>query len=446
MTLRRSPSIAAALAALAIALTACGPASTPPSATPAPIAAPPPEPAPAPVPPPPTAELPPEPAPRAAPPFTPRVPELARFHAALWGLDTKTRKDHVRIVWMGDSHGQADFWSGRLRSLLQKRFGDGGPGYVALGYKNYRHDSVLLEIDGKWRMRPKQPASAKTEDDGVFGLAGLLMGGYADGPRVRVNLKTAPRGRVTWDVCVKPRGPEDGLLVEAPGSPRVTFTPSASAPVGALAHVVVQGDGAGPLRVENTAGSPSLCGVVIERDPTSGPGVVLDQLGFNGARYGTPLSWNEEAWGAELRRRSPDLVILEYGTNEAGDGNPAYAKVGDQLEQLVGRIRRVKKEVDCMVVSPTDRADAEEHIAPMHASVKAAATRAGCFFFDAYAIMGGKGSMAARREEPKPRAQKDGIHMTIRGYEEMAEEMHGALLAGYEGPTGTSMARATPSR
>lgn len=378
-------------------------------------------------------------------PYVARVPELARFHAALWALETKARRDHVRVVWLGDSHGQADFWSGRLRSLLQKRFGDGGPGYVALGYKNYRHDRALLEVNGKWRMRPKQPASARREDDGVFGLAGLLMGGYADGPRVRVTLKGAPAGKVTYDVCVKARAPEDGIAVEAPGAGRVTFTPDA-AQIGALQHVVVRGDASGPLLVENTGGSPNLCGAVIERDPAEGPGVVLDQLGFNGARYGTPLAWDEEAWGAELARRSPELVVLEYGTNEAGDGAPAYAKVGDQLEQLVARIRRVEPEVDCLVVSPTDRADAEDKVPPMHASVAAAARRAGCFFFDAYAIMGGKGAMATRREEPKPRAQKDGIHMTIRGYEEMADAMHAALLDGYDGPTGTPMARATPSR
>ena len=263
---------------------------------------------------------------------------------------------------------------------------------------------------------------------------------------MRLSLKNATSRRVVYDVCVKPRAPEDGIAVEAPGAARITFAPSVTSPVGAIAHVVARGDGSGQLVVENTAGSPSLCGAVVELDPAEGPGIVLDQLGFNGARYGTPLAWNEEAWGAELARRSPDLVVLEYGTNEAGDGAPAYGKVGDQLEQLVARIRKVRPGADCLVVSPTDRADAEDRVPPMHASVKAAAGRAGCFFFDAYAAMGGKGAMAARRDEPKPRAQKDGIHMTIRGYEEMAEAMHAAMLAGYEGPAGTPIARATPSR
>jgi lysophospholipase L1-like esterase len=321
---------------------------------------------------------------------------------------------------------------------VQARFGNGGPGYVALGYKNYRHEGVALEVDGKWRMRPKQPASAKTEGDGVFGLAGLLMGGYAGGPRVRLTLEPAPKGRVRYDVCVKPRAAEDAIRVEAPGSEPVTFPAGGGAPLDQLAHVVTEGTAEGPLVVTYTGGSPSLCGAVVETDPQGGPGLVLDQLGFNGARFGTPLSWDEAAWGAEIKRRSPDLVILEYGGNEAGDANPAYAKVGQQLEAVMARVRKVRPEADCLVVAPSDRADAEDRVPPLVASVKAAAGRARCAFFDTYELMGGKGAMAARRDEPKPRAQKDGVHMTIRGYHEVAASLHEALLAGYEGPGGAT--------
>src|SRR5579871_2367930 len=65
-----------------------------------------------------------EPPPKAPP--TETIPELARFYAALHGLEDKSRKKHVRVYWMGDSHGQADFWSGAVRDALQARFGDGG--------------------------------------------------------------------------------------------------------------------------------------------------------------------------------------------------------------------------------------------------------------------------------------------------------------------------------
>src|SRR5262249_6028836 len=84
-----------------------------------------------------------DPGPRAAAePQAPSGPgrELARFYAALRSLEKHTRAEHVRVVWLGDSHGAADYWSGALRTALQKRFGNGGPGFVHIGYRGYRHD------------------------------------------------------------------------------------------------------------------------------------------------------------------------------------------------------------------------------------------------------------------------------------------------------------------
>src|SRR6185436_457947 len=50
-------------------------------------------------------------------------------------------------------------------------------------------------------------------------------------------------------------------------------------------------------------GAPELCGVVIEAEPKTQPGVGLDTLGINGARLTTPLAWNEASWTSELARR-----------------------------------------------------------------------------------------------------------------------------------------------
>jgi (p)ppGpp synthase/HD superfamily hydrolase len=66
---------------------------------------------------------------------------------------------------------------------------------------------------------------------------------------------------------------------------------------------------------------------------------VLDQLGFNGARFGTPLAWDEATWSKELARRPPDLVILEYGGNEdqaiAGLLHDVLEDCGEEHESLI---------------------------------------------------------------------------------------------------------------
>lgn len=359
------------------------------------------------------------------------VPELARFHAALRGLEQKTRKSHVRVYWMGDSHAQADFWSGTVREALQSRFGAAGPGFLHLGYKDYRHDGVKLDIEGRWRMRPKKPAGVKTDGDGVVGLGGFLMGGYKDQPRAQVELSTTlPSKDVTYDFCYRLEKPDDAIDLTVDGK-RTTLSASKAEPAGVVRHALLRGPNPGAFAARPTSGSPSFCGVAIETDPAEAPGVVLDTLGINGARYATALSWDEKAWEAEVARRPPDLVVLEYGTNEVGDPSPAYASTGKDEEALLARIRKVKPDVDCVVVSATDRADAEAHLAPMNESLRAAAKRSGCFYFDAYGILGGEGATSRMREESPPRAQKDGIHLTIKGYRELGKATVDALMNGY---------------
>lgn len=382
---------------------------------------------------PPEASPTPAPSASAAAPPAPRaekIPELARFYAALHGLEDKTRKSHVRVYWMGDSHAQADFWSGAIREGLQTRFGAAGPGFLHLGYKDYRHDGVKIQIDGRWKMRPKRPAGVKTDGDGVVGLGGFLMGGYKDAPRVEVEVTGPLAGsKVVYDFCYRLEKPDDAIDVTVDGK-RTTLAASKKEPAGHVRHALFESPAPGKLAARPTVGTPSFCGVTIESAPDA-PGVVLDTLGINGARYATALSWDEKAWEAEVARRPPDLVVFEYGTNEAGDGSPGYASTGKNMEALLGRVRSVRPDVDCVVVAATDRADVEEHLPPMNAALAEAAKRSGCWYYDVYGVLGGKGATSKMRDENPPRAQKDGIHYTIKAYREMGRGMLDALLAGY---------------
>jgi lysophospholipase L1-like esterase len=366
----------------------------------------------------------------AGPPYASRTAELARFHAALNELERHRSKRHVRVLWLGDSHGQADFWSGQLRKRLQAKFGNAGPGFLHLGYKNYRHDGIKLDIQGKWRMRPKKPVGIKKQDDGVFGLGGLLMSGYEDNPRVELTLnEPLPGPSARYDLCYRFNQQGDAIAHALDGAKESTVAFNA-AQLGVMTHLSLQGKPAGPL-VVRPIGRTDLCGVVLETDPEKQPGVVVDTLAINGARYGTMLAWDEPAWVAEVERRAPDLVILELGTNEAGDGTPAFGKVSGQVGELLGRVRKAGKNADCVVVSSTDRADAETRTTRMRATLKEAAKREGCFWFDAWELLGGEGAMAKLREEPEPRVQPDGIHLTIKGYRALGDQMVDALLKGY---------------
>jgi lysophospholipase L1-like esterase len=358
-------------------------------------------------------------------------PELARFHAALRDVARGARKDHVRMLWFGDSHGQADFWTGALRDAIQKRYGKAGPGFVHLGWKAYRHDGVKLSVEGKWKIAPKQPAASSRTGDGMFGLGGLVTAGELGSGRARVQVTDEGlSGRLSWDLCYRLRTDTDELKVVLGAGPPTIVRVTPTEPAGPLRHLVLATEGRETLAVTPTGGGPELCGVVIEADPSERPGVVLDTLGINGARFGTPLAWEEAQFGAELARRKPSLVILEYGTNESGDYKADMSKYTDRLVRLVERIRKFAPDTDCLALAPTDRADTRDRTPLVRDAIREGAQKAGCSFWDTYAVMGGDGSITAWGAEASPRAAKDGVHLTPRGYRTLGESLATHLLRG----------------
>jgi lysophospholipase L1-like esterase len=374
-----------------------------------------------------------EPAPPPGP--LPRNPghELDNFYASLRTLEKHARQGHVRVAWLGDSHGASDLWSGPLRAALQKQFGDGGPGFVHVGYKAYRHDNMRIEVKGKWASTPRAPATAVRTGDGTFGLGGVLYTGTAESPRATLTVSDAALpATLTWDLCYKLVTPTDEIQVSLTGAQDRLLKVEPDQPLGALRHLVLTSSGESPtLRVLPTGGQPAFCGVTIDTDPKAQPGVVLDTLGINGARLTTPLAWNEQAWAQELARRQPQLVILEYGTNESGDHVIRPDAYVENLRRVMARVHAVSPDADCLVLAPTDRADTVERTPLVRDALKLAAQKEQCMFWDTYEKMGGKGSIVAWHQESPPRAGGDGVHLTPRGYKDLGEKLAADVLAGY---------------
>ena len=379
------------------------------------------------------------------PPTKKRKGELAHFLSALDGLENRTRKEHVRILWLGDSHGQADFWSGRVRSILQKRFGSGGPGFVHIAYRGSRHDGVEVGQSDKWRNTPKNPATSQPTADGVFGLAGVLTTSKSVGNEAHIEVMDAslPK-KLLWDVCYRFDKAGEAFSATLAGGTPVTLAPPAGATFGEkapLLHasfvsdvpvVVATPKNKGVrLTISPTAGYPSFCGAVVETDPLTNPGVVLDNLGINGARYTTMLAWDEDAWLTEYMRRAPSLVIFEYGTNESGDVGIKIETYAEKVTRAVSRIRKKKPDVDCIVLAPTDRADQEERSSRVRDALREAAKSNVCWFWDTIDQMGGKGSMRTWRDDNPPRGAKDGIHLTVKGYLELGDALGNDIVKKY---------------
>lgn len=340
-------------------------------------------------------------------------------------------------MWLGDSHAQADFWPDVIRAGLQKRFGNAGPGFMHFGMRHYRHADAKFDLGGKWRMRPKSPSTVEPWGDGAFGLGGILHAGFA-GQRVAILRLTDSEladKRLRWDLCFKPGLPEDefklSLTTEAGEEQVVMLAAGEDHPVGQIRHVERITEGPAVLKAVVRNGRPDFCGVVVETvAEETGPGVLLDNLGINGARYATALAWNEEAWAAEVKRRPPpELFIFEYGGNEASDIFSKPQEYEKHARALIGRAKRIRPDASCLVIAPSDREDAEERIPPIVDAMESAAKASGCAFWNTYEKMGGRGSLRTWRETE--RAAPDGIHLKPKGYAEVGAQLLADLMADY---------------
>ncbi|HET7540825.1 MAG TPA: GDSL-type esterase/lipase family protein [Polyangiaceae bacterium] len=360
--------------------------------------------------------------------------QMSRFFRDLAGLEAGTRRDMVRIFWLGDSHTAADFLTGTLRARLQQRFGVGGPGFVRVGVKAYRHTQVHWSCDGPWRIEPVPPPRRTPFDDGVFGLGGLRA--FPAGGPAQASFELSPgaaRGRLHWQVWFSLKDGASFRLtlggvsqVVAPGN-QIPDLPGAG-----FAGLSVESDAADKLELLTLSGSPRFYGLIAEG---SEPGVVFDAVGIDGARLATALAWSETSFEAALRARAPSLVALAFGTNEAFDADK-LEKYRGQYRDFMARARLALPDVDCLLVGPPDAVavggGSEPRVAELDALQRSVATELGCGFVSQLQIMGGAGGYSRWAHQSPQLASGDRLHLLPKGYELMGNAIADELLASYE--------------
>jgi len=83
----------------------------------------------------------------------------------------KKRGGGLTILQIGDSHTAADYFTGEIRRLLQRRFGNGGPGYLEVGrpHPGVRSAIVNVAVSSGWSYSALQ----KSDDTARYHLSGF---------------------------------------------------------------------------------------------------------------------------------------------------------------------------------------------------------------------------------------------------------------------------------
>jgi lysophospholipase L1-like esterase len=167
--------------------------------------------------------------------------------------------------------------------------------------------------------------------------------------------------------------------------------------------------------------------------------VAYEAKGRNGARATDPLRWNWEDLAEGFADNPPALIIVAYGTNEAGDADLDLDKYQVQFQRLLQHYKEAAPDASILVIAPPDRAILRQGrwrtlstLPLLIATQRAAALAEGAAFWDQFAAMGGAGA-SNRWANLKPKlAQKDRVHLTLSGYELIADSLYAELMQAYE--------------
>ncbi len=361
-----------------------------------------------------------------APSFLEAGETLDTFREAL--ARAKAGQDTVRICHFGDSPNTGDLITGEARARLQEAYGDGGHGWILVGRPWEWYGHLGLDLEGKgWRAFG---TGLNPRSDHAYGLAGQAFGSSG---KAETRLKPW-KGRTYPHVELHYLPLERGGHVQVFQGTDLVGEVDTKGSGGPALKTLSLPEGSGGLRLQAKGdGEVLLFGAVLERGL---PGVVLDSLGANGGAIQHLAAIPAEHWKQALTLRRPDLVILAYGTNEAGYVNLPNVGYRQHYREVVRRIREALPQASILMMGPMDRGERTgpgqigtlPNLLRIIDAQRSVARELGIAYFDTQAAMGGEGA-AGRWYRTSPRLMTgDFTHPTRTGADRVAALLVSALL------------------
>ena len=315
----------------------------------------------------------------------------------------------IHVLHYGDSHTASDDWAAELRNLFQASFGNGGPGFSHAGrpYNGYRRYDVKSFSSLNWYTH----GLVGRDGDGMYGLSGIAM--TASRPNQFVQLYAQCQSAELLYLQQPGGGPFE-LTVDGGESQRIETD---GPPIPGYIKIPV-GPGEHRFEVHTLESKPvRLFGWTTDNDH----GITWETLGINGMQAGMQLAWDADMLRAHIARRNPALIVLAYGTNEAGNTDLTLEDYRATFSKVLMRMRQASPTASLLVIGPPDRwVRTRAGWAPMNnidivtEAQRQASKSMGAAFFDMRARMGGKGSMRSWIQAGL--AQYDYVHLTSQGY------------------------------
>jgi lysophospholipase L1-like esterase len=367
---------------------------------------------------------------------------MDNFYASLAQTAAKQPGAVTRVTHYGDSPITNDGITSTVRRILQENFGDGGHGFILMDrpWAWYGHQAITFTSGGGWDSNPMGPGS---NAGGEFGLGGVSF--TASGPGKYARFAPASEGatgknfsRMEVYYLLSPGGGQFSVSVN--GRDTQTVSTDGPADTSGFYEIKAPGPGENTFEVKSAGGSVRLFGAVIENE---GPGVVYDSLGVNGAYAGLlATAMSEGHWAEQLRHRNPNLVVINYGTNESQyASDDQMARYEKDLREVIRRVRVALPSVSILVISPMDRGKRAPggkivtmpSIPKIVEMQRRVALEENVAFFNTFQAMGGEGTMAkwAAGKGKNHLVGGDLTHPTAEGAEVVGRLIYEGIADGY---------------
>jgi lysophospholipase L1-like esterase len=367
---------------------------------------------------------------------------MDNFYASLALTQARQPNAVTRVTHYGDSPITNDGITSTVRRLLQENFGDAGHGFILMDrpWAWYGHQAITFTSGGGWDSNPMGPGS---NAGGEFGLGGVSF--TANGPGKYARFAPASEGatgknfsRMEVYYLLSPGGGQFSVSVN--GRDTQTVSTDGPADTSGFYEIKAERPGENTFEVRSAGGSVRLFGAVIENE---GPGVVYDSLGVNGAYAGLlATAMSESHWAEQLRHRNPNLVIINYGTNESQyASDDQMARYEKDLREVIRRVRVALPSVSILVISPMDRGKRAPggkivtmpSIPKIVEMQRRVALEENVAFHNTFQAMGGEGTMAkwAAGKGKNHLVGGDLTHPTAEGSEVVGRLIYEAIADGY---------------
>lgn len=333
-------------------------------------------------------------------------------------------KTGLSVVHVGDSHVQNGAIHRALRDALWPQLGNGGYGllFPYSAAKTYSPRDYRSEHSGRWTFAKSWRLPAEIP----LGVSGMSVRTRSPWASVTLTFRSAvpedwrvlriycERDSRSFDLKIDSAGKTTPVRVRPKGDDERPYVEVVLPKVGRSIRIRMRKRSARQKRFE-------LHGMSLQS--VNPGGLVVHNAGVGAARFRAIL--HEEHFESHLNSLNPQLVIVEYGTNDYLYDDQLKPELEGEIRTSIARIRRASPDAMILLVSAQDLYRREKNLTSgvLYSDLlHRIAAEEKVAVFDWYWVSGGGKTLRGWRDAEL--ARKDLIHLTPRGY-----RFKGRLLA-----------------